>query len=173
MCFLRRPLNLRKSPFYFWWRTGFSDMDAGMWLVSVFFKIEYWNFQDKLLLWFREASQNLSLFTQLFFYGFQWGTKGKMLKNCQSCTLFFSVFFLWSPIGNHEKKSCLNKLKFWEASRNHKRSLSREFQYSILKNAEMSHIPASISENPVPLCVCRFWVIVAYRLVTESLMKIW
>ena len=25
------------------------------------------------------------------------------------------------------------------------------FQYSILKNAETSHIPASISENPVPL----------------------
>ena len=126
-------------------------MDAEMWLVSTFFKIEYWNFQDKLLLWFREASQNLSLFRQLFFHGFQWGTKGKMLKNCQNYTLFFSAFFLWSPIGNHEKKSCLNKLKFWEASRNHKRSLSWKFQYSILKNAETSHIPASISENPVPL----------------------
>ena len=24
--------------------TGFSDMDDGMWLVSTFFKIEYWNF---------------------------------------------------------------------------------------------------------------------------------
>ena len=67
----------------------------------------------------------------------------------------FSAFFLWSPIGNHEKKSCLNKLKFWEASRNHKRSLSWKFQYSILKNAETSHIPASISENPVPLY--EFW----------------
>ena len=32
-----------------------------------------------------------------------------------------------------------------------KRSLSWKFQYSILKNAETSHIPASISENPVPL----------------------
>ena len=40
--------------------TGFSDMDARMWLVSAFFKIEYWNSRDKLLLWFREASQNLS-----------------------------------------------------------------------------------------------------------------
>ena len=28
--------------------TGFSDMDAGMWLVLAFFKIELWNFQDKL-----------------------------------------------------------------------------------------------------------------------------
>ena len=65
--------------------------------------------------------------------------------------VFFSAFFLWSPIGNHEKKSCLNKLKFWEASRNHKRSLSWKFQYSFLKNEETSHIPASISENPVPL----------------------
>jgi hypothetical protein len=24
----------------------------------------------------------------------------------------FSAFFLWSPLGNYEKKSCLNKLKF-------------------------------------------------------------
>jgi hypothetical protein len=24
----------------------------------------------------------------------------------------FSAFFLWSPPGNYEKKSCLNKLKF-------------------------------------------------------------
>ena len=64
----------------------------------------------------------------------------------------FSAFFLWSPLGNYEKKSCLNKLKFWEASRNHKRSLSWEFRYSILKNTETSHIPASISENSVPLC---------------------
>ena len=31
----------------------------------------------------------------------------------------FSAFFLWSPLGNYEKKSCLNELKFWEASRNH------------------------------------------------------
>ena len=64
--------------------------------------------------------------------------------------VFFSIFPLvphWKPW----KKSCLNKLKFWEPSRNHKRSLSWMFQYSILKNAETSHIPASISENPVPL----------------------
>ena len=100
-------------------------MDAGMWLVSAFFKIEYWNSQDKLLLWFYEKSQKLYI-------------------------VFFSIFPLvphWKPW----KKSCLNKLKFWEASRNHKRSLSWKFQYSILKNAETSHIPASISENPVPL----------------------
>jgi hypothetical protein len=35
----------------------------------------------------------------------------------------FSAFFLWSPLGNYEKKSCLNKLKFGEASRNQKRSI--------------------------------------------------
>ena len=96
------------------------------------------------------------LLRQLFFQSFQGGAKGKMLKNCQNYTLFFSVFFLWSPIGNHEKKSCLNRLKFWEASRNHKRSLSWKFQYSILKNAKTSHIPASISENPVPLCKTKY-----------------
>ena len=43
----------------------------------------------------------------------------------------FSAFFLWSPLGNYEKKSCLNKLKFWEASRNQKRSICWKFQLSI------------------------------------------
>ena len=62
-------LNFPKNQRKIWQRgTGFSDMDAGMWLVSAFSKIEYWNFQDKLLLWFREASQNLSLFRQPFFF---------------------------------------------------------------------------------------------------------
>ena len=60
-----------------------------------FFKIEYWNSRDKLLLWFREASQNLSLYRQLFFHDFQRGTKGKMLKNCQNYMyiIFFSSNF--------------------------------------------------------------------------------
>ena len=66
--------------------------------------------------------------------------------------LGFSAFFLWSPLRNYEKKSCPNKLKFWQASRNHLRSLSWKVQYSILKKVETSHILASISENPVPLC---------------------
>ena len=43
----------------------------------------------------------------------------------------FSAFFLWSPLGNYEKKSCLNKLKFWEASRNQKRSICWKFKLSI------------------------------------------
>ena len=77
--------------------TGFSDMDAGMWLVSAFFKIEYWNFQDKLFLWFREASQNLSLFRQLFFHCFQWGTKGKMLKNPKSHIVGIHIWESCSP----------------------------------------------------------------------------
>ena len=67
-------------------------------------------------------------------------------KQCIVLAIFQHFFF-----GSHEKKSCLNKFKFWEASWNHKKSLSWKFQYSILKNAETSHIPASISGNPVPL----------------------
>ena len=72
-------------------------MDAGMWLVFAFFKREYWNFQDKLLLWFHEASQNLSLFRQLFFHGFQWGTKGKMLKKKQCIVLAIFHHFSFGP----------------------------------------------------------------------------
>ena len=43
----------------------------------------------------------------------------------------FSAFFLWSPLGNYDKKSCLNKLKFWEASRNQKKSICWKFKLSI------------------------------------------
>ena len=94
----------------------FSDLDADNRLVLAFFKIELWNFQDKLDLWFREASQNLSSFRQLFFHSFQGGIKGKMLKNCQNYTSVFSIFPLVPP-WKLWQKSCLNELKFWEASR--------------------------------------------------------
>ena len=50
----------------------------------------------------------------------------------------FSAFFLWSPFGNYEKKSCLNKLKFWEASRNQKRSICWKFQLSISLGTQKS-----------------------------------
>ena len=45
--------------------------------------------------------------------------------------LGFSAFFLWSLLRNYDKKSCLNNLKFWEASRNHKWSICWKFQLSI------------------------------------------
>ena len=43
----------------------------------------------------------------------------------------FSAFFLLSTLGKYEKKSCRNKLKFWEASWNLKRSICWKFQLSI------------------------------------------
>ena len=89
--------------------TGFSDMDAGMWLVSAFFKIEYWNFQDKLFLWFREASQNLNLFRQLFF---SWLPKKKCWKIAKIIRCFFQHFSFGPPTGSHEKKIHSLKL-FW------------------------------------------------------------
>ena len=110
--------------------TTFSDMDADNWLILAFFKIELWNFQDKLDLWFREASQNLSLFRQLFFSLFPRGDQRKNAEKPMYSFGNFSAFFLWSPLGNYEKKSCLNKLKFWEASRNQKRSICWKFQLS-------------------------------------------
>ena len=79
-------------------------VDGDFWVPN---EIDSWNFQHMLLFWFRKASQNLSLFRQLFFHSFQGGTKGKMLKNCQNYTLVFgnfSAFFLWSPLENYEKK---------------------------------------------------------------------
>ena len=118
------------------------------WLVLAFFKIELWNFQDKLDLWFREASQNLSSFRQLFFFIVsKGGPKGKCWKiaNC-----FFIIFPLVPP-RKLWKKNCLNELKFWEASGNHNSSLSWKFHNSISKKAKTSQLSASISEKVVPL----------------------
>ena len=82
----------------------FSDLDADNRLVLAFFKIELWNFQDKLDLWFREASQNLSSFRQLFFHSFQGGTKGKMLKNQCIVLAIFQHFSFSPPLETMKKK---------------------------------------------------------------------
>ena len=105
-------------------------------------EIKSWNFQHMLHLWFREASQNLSSFRQLFFHSFKGGTKGKILKNFQNYVYIgFSAFFLWSPPWKLWKKSCLNELKLWEASRNYKWSIYWKFQLSIsLGTQKESHV---------------------------------
>ena len=67
-------------------------------------EIDSWNFQHVLLFWFCEASQNLSLFRQLFFHSFQGGTKGKRLKNCQNYSLVFQHFSFGPPLETMKKK---------------------------------------------------------------------
>ena len=101
-------------------------------------ELDSWNFQHMLLFSFREASQNLSLFRQLFFHSFQGGTKGKMLKNCHNYTLVFQHFSFGPPLETMKKKSCINKLKFWEASRNQKRSICWKFKLSISLGTQKS-----------------------------------
>ena len=97
-------------------------------------------------LWFSEASQNLSSFRQLLFSLFH-----SILKSFASNFLLFPKekikktmrlggilnFSLWSPLWNNENKSCLNKLKFWQASENHKSSTCWKFQLSNQKSAKM------------------------------------
>ena len=73
-----------------------------------------------------------------FFHSFQGGTKGKMLKKTMYSYGNFSAFFLWSPLGNYEKNSCLNKLKFGEASQNQKRSICWKFKLSISLGTQKS-----------------------------------
>ena len=58
-----------------------------------------------------------------YFHSFQGGTKGKMLKKQCIVLAIFAAFFLWSPLGNYENKSCLNELKFFEISGNPKSSI--------------------------------------------------
>ena len=81
---------------------GNEEMDLGGDLP--FFELEYWNFQHMLDLWFREASQNLSSFRQLFFHSFQGGTKGKMLKNQCIVLAIFQHFSFGPPLETMKKK---------------------------------------------------------------------
>ena len=86
-----------------------GEQDSQIWMPTrdsfwIPNEIHSWNFQHMHHIWFREASQNLSSFRQLFFHSFQGGTKGKMLKNCQNYTLVFQHFSFGPPLGNYEKK---------------------------------------------------------------------
>ena len=56
---------------------------------------------------------------------FRYGTKKS--KSLPRLSIVFLNFSLWSPLN----KSCLNELKFWEASENHKSSICWKFQLSI------------------------------------------
>ena len=89
-------------------------MDANNWLVLAFFKIELWNFQDNLDLWFREASQNLSSFRQLFFIVSKGGPKEKCWKNnWQFFTLLASISEKVVPLYDKYNFTCyfINELK--------------------------------------------------------------
>ena len=91
-----------------------------------------------------------------------------MLKNCQNYIhTGFSAFFLWSTLGNCEKRSCLNELKFWEAARKHKKSICWEFQYSNSKNGESPHKSISSFPNRDPFFIFFFWK--HYSVCTEKL----
>ena len=119
---------------------------------SPIFEIAYWNFQHMLHLWFREASQNLSSFRQLFFIVSKGGPKEKCWKIAKTIHCFFSIFPLVLPLGNYEKKSCLNELKFWEASRNQKWSICWKFQLFVsLGTQKEPHVGIHISESCSPL----------------------
>ena len=68
-----------------------GGVSADFWVSN---EIDSLNFQHMLLFWFREASQNLSLFRQLFFIV----SKGKPKEKCWKIAIIgFSSFFLWTP----------------------------------------------------------------------------
>ena len=69
-------------------------VDGDFWVPN---EIDGWNFQHMLLFRFYEASQNLSLFRQLFFYSFQGGDQRKNAEKLPK--LYISAAYL---IGNPE-----------------------------------------------------------------------
>ena len=74
---------------------------ADFWVPNV---IDSLNFQHMLLFWFREVSQNLGLFRQLFFHSYQGGTKGKMLKKQCIVMAIFQHFSFGPPLETMKKK---------------------------------------------------------------------
>ena len=74
------------------------------WGHATVFEIDNWNFQQMLDLGFSETSHNFSSFRQLNFHNFQWGTKGKMLKNCRNYTLVFELFSFSTLLETMNKK---------------------------------------------------------------------
>ena len=69
-----------------------------------------------------------SLPLQVFALG---GTKGKNSKKQWIVLAGILIFSFGPPPWNNENKSCLNELKFLEASKNHKSSICWQFQLSI------------------------------------------
>ena len=62
-------------------------------------------------------------------------------------------FFPLVPPWNNENKSCLNELKFWEASKNHKSSICWKFQLSISCGTQKSaKIPLPVAKK-----IWSFW----------------
>ena len=74
---------------------------ADFWVPN---EIDSLNFQHMLLFWLNEASQNFSLFRQLFFHSFQGGTKGKMLKNQCRVMAIFQHFYFGPPLETMNKR---------------------------------------------------------------------
>ena len=64
-------------------------------------EIDSWNFQHMLHFWFRDASQNLSSFRQLFFHS---GPKEKCWKIAKTIHWFFSTFHLVPPLETMKTK---------------------------------------------------------------------
>ena len=66
------------------------------------------------------------------------GTKGKSSKSLPRLSIVFWIFFPLVPLWNNKNKSCLNELKFWEASEKHMLKMS-----AFLFHVERRNLPRS------------------------------
>ena len=91
-------------------------------------------------------------------------TKGKSSKSLPRLFIVFLIFSLWSPLWNNRNKSCLNELKFWEASENHKSSICWKCQLSISCGTQKS--------AKIPLPVAKIiWSFLGRNLIVLSLLN--
>ena len=68
-------------------------------------------------------------------------------------SIVFLNFSLGYPLRNNENKSCLNELKFWEASENHKSRVCWTFQLSISCGTQKSvKIPLPVAKMIWSFC---------------------
>ena len=132
-------------------------MDAGMWL----FLCSQW---DRQLKFSAYASWSLSKFE---FVLTTFLSKGEPKEKCWKIAItihwFFSIFPLVPP-WKLWKKSCLNNLKFWEASGNQKRSICWKFQLSIsLETQKSAKIPPALGKMIKP-----FWFLKFSKIATKN-----
>ena len=111
------------------------------------FEIDSWNFQQMLELGFSKPQEISVLLDNFFFKVSKAGPKEKCWKIAKTIRCF-SIFFLWSPLRNYEKKSCLKNRKLCEVSENLKSSICRKFQNNQLKiekrAAKWAHRPCCV-----------------------------
>ena len=110
-------------------------------------EIESWDFQHVLNL---KPLKILAHLDNFYFRCFKGEDQRENSKSLPRLSIgFFKTFPFGPPPCNYENKSCLNELKFWEASENLKSSICWKCQLSIssCRTKKSAKIPLPVDKN--------------------------